>query len=81
MRGGAVLTTMYSKLKAVAVPADEWKKWGWGGVGSTEVSSVSSKVLKVYLGKLIQLLKVHVSYVDKVRFSEDLYFPCYRVRL
>lgn len=52
-----------------------------GGVGSTEVSSVSSKVLKVYLGKLIQLLKVHVSYVDKVRFSEDLYFPCYRVRL
>ena len=47
----------------------------------TEVSSVSSKVLKVYLGKLIQLLKVHVSYVDKVRFSEDLYFPCYRVRL
>ena len=52
-----------------------------GGVGSTEVSSVSSKVLKVYLGKLIQLLKVHVSYVDKVRFSEDLYFPRYRVRL
>lgn len=52
-----------------------------GGVGSTEVSSVSSKVLKVYLGKLIQLLKVHVSYVDKVRFSEDLYFPCCRVRL
>lgn len=51
------------------------------GVGSTEVSSVSSKVLKVYIGKLIQLLKVHVSYVDKVRFSEDLYFPCYRVRL
>ena len=47
----------------------------------TEVSSVSSKVLKVNLGKLIQLLKVHVSYVDKVRFSEDLYFPCYRVRL
>ena len=47
-----------------------------GGVGSTEVSSVSSKVLKVYLGKLVQLLKVHVSYVDKVRFSEDLYFPC-----
>lgn len=50
-------------------------------MGSTEVSSVSSKVLKVYLGKLIQLLKVHVSYVDKVRFSEDFYFPCYRVRL
>ena len=50
-------------------------------MGSTEGSSVSSKVLKVYLGKLIQLLKVHVSYVDKVRFSEDLYFPCYRVRL
>ena len=50
-------------------------------MGSTEVSSVSSKVLKVYIAKLIQLLKVHVSYVDKVRFSEDLYFPCYRVRL
>ena len=81
MRGGAVLTTMYSKLKAVQFQFQLMNGRNGGGVGSTEVTSVSSKVLKVYLGKLVELLKVHVSYVDKVRFSEDLYFPCYRVRL